>query len=122
MHPLPATQRSLFLNARPLDSPCRRPTFLRFSRDTGIIAGSDRFARIRIAAGGKMLGKSILAFASVGALATGLARAGVVWDESVSGDLSGSQSSPTAIALSVGTNSIIGNLRTTASTDNQDWV
>ena len=45
-----------------------------------------------------------------------------VWDESVNGDLSGSQAAPTPILLSVGTNSVIGNLRITSAGDSQDWL
>jgi hypothetical protein len=47
------------------------------------------------------------------------ARATTLYDESISGDLSNSQSAPTALNLSVGTNSIDG---TVGGTDQQDWV
>jgi len=50
------------------------------------------------------------------------AQAAVLWDESVSGDLTNNQAAPNAFTLSLGTNAIIGSLRTTASTDNQDWI
>jgi len=50
------------------------------------------------------------------------AEAAVLWDESVSGDLTNNQAAPNAFTLSVGTNAVIGSLRTTASTDNQDWI
>ena len=46
-------------------------------------------------------------------------RATTLYDESVSGDLSNSQSSPTALNLSVGTNTING---VVGATDQQDWV
>jgi hypothetical protein len=46
-------------------------------------------------------------------------RATVVWDESVSGDLSNNQAAPTAITLSSGINSVIG---TVGGTDKQDWI
>lgn len=51
-----------------------------------------------------------------------VASAATVWDEGVSGDLSGNQAAPTPILLSLGTNSVIGNLRITAAGDNQDWL
>jgi hypothetical protein len=50
------------------------------------------------------------------------AGAGTLWDESISGDLSGDQSAPNPFTLSAGTNAVIGSLRTSASTDNQDWI
>jgi hypothetical protein len=48
------------------------------------------------------------------------AHATTLYDESVSGDLSNLQSAPTALNLSVGTNSINGTVGTAA--DQQDWV
>jgi hypothetical protein len=48
--------------------------------------------------------------------------AGILWDESVSGDLSGDQSAPNAFTLSPGTNAVIGSLRTSSSADSQDWI
>ena len=56
------------------------------------------------------------------ALAVGHVEASIIWDEGVSGDLSGNQLVPSAFTLSLGTNSIIGTLRTSSSGDNQDWV
>jgi hypothetical protein len=56
-----------------------------------------------------------LAFALVLASAQGQ----VLWDESVSGDLSNTQSSPTSITLSAGQNSLSG---TVGLSDGQDWV
>ena len=50
------------------------------------------------------------------------AKAAVLWDESVSGDLTNNQAAPNAFTLSTGTNAVIGSLRTSASTDNQDWI
>jgi hypothetical protein len=44
------------------------------------------------------------------------------WNESVSGDLSGNQAAPNNFTLVLGTNAIIGNLRTTSAGDNQDWI
>ncbi len=44
------------------------------------------------------------------------------WNESVSGDLSGNQLSPSTFTLSAGTNAFIGNLRVTSAGDNQDWI
>jgi len=47
----------------------------------------------------------------LGAAALGLAgtaQAGVVWDESVQGDLSGQAASPTALTLSPGSNQVLG--------------
>lgn len=62
----------------------------------------------------------------VGGLAVVLAavQAGAVtlWDESINGDLSGNQAAPTALTLALGTNAVIGSLRTSSSTDNQDWI
>jgi hypothetical protein len=52
----------------------------------------------------------------------GRAEAGTLWDESVSGDLSGDQSAPNAFTLSPGTNAVIGSLRTSSSADSQDWI
>ena len=50
------------------------------------------------------------------------AQAAVLWDESVSGDLTNNQAAPNTFTLSVGTNAIIGSLRTSSAADNQDWV
>jgi uncharacterized repeat protein (TIGR01451 family) len=44
----------------------------------------------------------------------------VLYDESVSGDLSNSQSAPTALAPALGTNSVLGSVGTTSGT--QDWL
>jgi hypothetical protein len=49
-------------------------------------------------------------------------QASTLWDESVNGDLSGDQSVPNAFTVLPGTNAVIGSLRTSASTDNQDWI
>jgi hypothetical protein len=46
-------------------------------------------------------------------------RAAVIWSESVNGDLSNNQASPTPLSLSLGTNSVIG---TVGGTDRQDWI
>ena len=53
---------------------------------------------------------AVLASSSYGAVA---------WDESVSGDLSNNQATPTPLALSSGINSVIG---TVGGTDKQDWI
>jgi len=55
-------------------------------------------------------------------LAGARAEATTLWDESVNGDLSGNQSAPTALTLSLGTNAVIGSLRISSSSDNQDWI
>jgi PEP-CTERM motif len=56
-------------------------------------------------------------------LFAGSSRATVVWNESVNGDLSNSQSAPTPITLSAGTNSIIGSVvSSTSQTGDPDWV
>ena len=47
------------------------------------------------------------------------ARASILYDESVSGDLSNNQSAPTARTLAIGTNSIKGAV---GGTESQDWV
>jgi hypothetical protein len=47
-------------------------------------------------------------------------RATVIWNESVNGNLSASQSAPTPFTLAEGTNSIIGTV--TGGTDPADWV
>ena len=44
----------------------------------------------------------------------------VLYDESVSGDLSNNQAAPTALVLGLGTNSIKGTVN--GSTDSQDWI
>jgi hypothetical protein len=44
----------------------------------------------------------------------------VLWNESVSGDLSNNQAAPNAFTLPIGVSSIIGNV--TGGTDPQDWV
>jgi hypothetical protein len=49
-------------------------------------------------------------------------QASTLWDESVSGDLSTVQAAPNAFVLSAGTNAIVGSLRITSATDNQDWI
>ena len=48
------------------------------------------------------------------------ASAVVVWNESGSGDLSNSQAAPTALALALGTNSVVGSVNGTG--DSQDWL
>jgi len=48
------------------------------------------------------------------------ARATVIWNEAINGNLSASGSSPTAFTLSAGTNSIIGTV--TGGTKPDDWV
>ena len=55
-------------------------------------------------------------------LCVGSVQGSVIWDEGVSGDLSGNQLVPNAFTLALGTNSIIGTLRTSAAGDSQDWV
>ena len=50
---------------------------------------------------------------------TSSARAGVLYDESVSGDLSNFQNAPTPLTLVNGTNSVLGNV---GDTDSQDWI
>ncbi len=51
------------------------------------------------------------------------AHAGVIWNESTSGNLSADQTNPTALNLSLGTNSIVGSVGAMAATPNkQDWV
>ena len=44
----------------------------------------------------------------------------VFWNESISGDLSNAQASPTPFTLSSGVNSVIGTVN--GSTDVQDWL
>jgi len=43
----------------------------------------------------------------------------ILWDESISGDLSGNQSAPNTFSLASGANSVIG---TVGGADNQDWI
>ena len=50
------------------------------------------------------------------------AQAAILWDESVSGDLTNNQAAPITFTLSSGTNAIIGSLRTSSAADNQDWI
>ncbi len=59
-----------------------------------------------------------LGLSVVGALAAS-SDAAVIWNESVNGNLSASQSSPTPLTLSAGTNSIIGTVGTAKTAD---WV
>src|SRR4051812_18732536 len=54
------------------------------------------------------------------ALAAPPARAGVVWDESTNGNLSTSQSAPSAATLAPGTNSVIGSV--TGGTDQENFI
>ncbi|HUK83628.1 MAG TPA: PEP-CTERM sorting domain-containing protein [Verrucomicrobiae bacterium] len=56
------------------------------------------------------------------ALVVSRAQGAILWNEAVDGDLSGNQSAPNAFTLLPGTNAIIGSLRTSSSTDNQDWI
>ena len=58
---------------------------------------------------------ALLGFAS-------LASASTVYDEGVTGDISGAGATPTPITLSLGTNTLIGSLRTSSATDNQDFL
>ena len=55
-------------------------------------------------------------------LLIGSARAATIWDEAINGDLSNAQATPTPVTLGAGTNSVFGTLRTSASTDFQDWI
>jgi hypothetical protein len=52
-------------------------------------------------------------------LSTALSPASILWDESLGGDLSSTQASPSSATLVSGTNSIIGSL---SSADHQDWI
>ena len=45
--------------------------------------------------------------------------AAVIYNESVSGDLSNNQAEPTPLMLALGTNSVVG---TVGTGDNQDWI
>jgi hypothetical protein len=58
---------------------------------------------------------------SVVALFASPCRGTVIWDESVSGDLSNNQAAPNAFTLASGTNSVIGMVGPSA-TDKQDWI
>jgi hypothetical protein len=64
-------------------------------------------------------GANLAAMLAVSCLASS-ARASVLYDESVSGDLSNNQAAPTARTLSVGTNSVLGTVN--GSGDSQDWI
>lgn len=55
------------------------------------------------------------------ALLTSTSGATVIYNESVSGDLSNNQAAPTPLTLSVGTNSVIGNVNGSGG-DSQDWI
>lgn len=48
--------------------------------------------------------------------------AATLWDESVNGDLTNNQAAPNPFTLSLGTNAVIGSLRTSSAGDNQDWI
>jgi hypothetical protein len=52
--------------------------------------------------------------------AAAAAPAAIVWNEAVNGDLSNNQAAPSAVTLSAGANTVIGNA--TGGPDTQDWL
>ena len=64
--------------------------------------------------------QQVLVAAIAALLVCGSAHAATIWNEGVSGDLSNNQAAPTALALGVGVNSIIGTVNGTG--DSQDFV
>jgi len=67
----------------------------------------------------RILGFTSLSSSLLAAFLAASSGASVVYNESVSGDLSNNQAAPTAIALSSGINSVVG---TVGGTDKQDWI
>jgi hypothetical protein len=55
-----------------------------------------------------------------GAMAAAPTSAAILYDESVSGDLSNNRAAPTPLMLSAGTNSVLGTVNGTS--DHQDWI
>jgi hypothetical protein len=57
-----------------------------------------------------------------GALTASNATAAVLYNESVSGDLSNSGATPTPLTISPGVNAVIGSVQGTGDVDTQDWI
>src|SRR4029077_13961349 len=65
--------------------------------------------------------KSLFSVAACALLAAAPAKA-IIFDETVSGDLSNNQAAPTALTLTPGFNSVIGTVNGFDNGDGQDWV